>query len=136
MSYMIKEKVPVVHERSWSSINKKIRFLDDFPEVKDILVEVKEKGFGELGSERSYVYHLDNIPNFGEHIECGNPSCYDGGIAIGSMIREMIANRRMKLEKVVKCQGYEGMSRAYGKYHDCDCLYLYKVSIYLIYRSS
>jgi hypothetical protein len=49
----------------------KVSFDEAFPQIEDVVVEVRESGHGVRGDTRR-VYRK---PSLGEHINCSNPIC-------------------------------------------------------------
>lgn len=109
-------------------------FSKAFPEIEDLVVEIVETGNGVLGHglNRS-IYGRSNFP--GEFVNCSNPSCYNGGIRIGQLVRNMGYDRTEKWEdSFVLCQGYEGSPKGRRRYR--SCLNRFSVKIEITYHDS
>lgn len=94
---------------------RKVTFDDAFPEIQDVCVEIKETGNGVWG-EGTTVLKKGTI---GEYVNCSNTLCYNGGVSIGSILREMVRAKQTELKTHKKCQGYEGSPKGMRKYRDC-----------------
>ena len=104
---------------------RKVSFDEAFPQIEDVVVEVKESGHG-IRRDNRRVYRK---PYLGEYIDCSNPICYNGGFSIGAILREMVRNRQAELETSKICQGYEGSPKGKRKYRDCVNFFKIKVSV-------
>ena len=63
-------------------------FDEAFPGVADISIEVEEDGDGVShwrGKANKRTYRKPHLP--GEYVNCSNPTCYNGGVSIGSILR-------------------------------------------------
>ena len=112
---------------------KKVSFDEAFPEIENITVEVEERqsGFPHSASSPSRrIYEKSNFP--GEYVNCGNLRCYNGGISVGSIIREMVDKCVTKQEVSRICQGYEGSPKGRRRYR--SCLNSFKVKVSIGYR--
>jgi len=107
----------------------KVSFVDAFPSIEDIRVEVvRKKGVSIYDKEETLIYTKETIP--GEYINCDDPYCYNGGISIGSIIRDMVRNRTTESEiPFIKCKGYLGSPKGKKKYGECYRNYKVKVNI-------
>lgn len=110
---------------------KKSPFEDVFPEIEDLKVEISESGEGISGWNRNRVYTKEHLP--GEYIDCSNSLCYNGGLSIGSFLRNMIGNKQTILDDSKLCQGYEGSPKGRRIYR--KCLNSFKVHIEIKYRN-
>jgi hypothetical protein len=109
-------------------LSKKVSFEEAFPEIKDISIEVTEKGKGVMPEFNTMIYSN----NIGEFINCSNDVCYNGGFSIGEIIREMIASGQSELDTTKKCQGYEGSPKGRKRYR--SCLNYFKIKVSIIYK--
>lgn len=121
----IRPKASDIFSESNYVFAKKVGFDEAFPEIEDVTVEVEETGDGVYG-KGSLAYRK---PHVGEFIDCSNPLCYNGGISIGSFLREMIRNRQTELETSKMCQGYEGSPKGRRVYRRCFNFFKIKVSV-------
>lgn len=88
-----------------------------FPGVKSLRVNLKQFGYEhEPKSDFTITeaFWLDRQT-------CENPMCYNGGLAIGSIIRAAISDRQAKVKDSKRCRGHEGNSRRRGR----DCMHVY-----------
>ncbi len=103
----------------------KVPFEEAFSEIEDVSVEVEESGEGvSWQGKRTY-----GKASLGEHINCSNPICYNGGVSIGSILRGLVRNKQTQAEVTKKCQGYEGSPKGKRKYRDCFNFFKIKVSV-------
>ncbi len=103
----------------------KVSFDEAFPEIEDVVVEVKEPG-NILRRESKGIHRK---PYLGEYIDCSNPLCHNGGFSIGTILREMVRDRQTELETYKICQGAEGSRKGRRKYRDCMNFLEIRVSI-------
>lgn len=79
-------------------------FANVYPQVKVIKVTVTETGRN-IASLHTSIY---DSRNFREVINCSNLACISGGLKIGSIVREMIDDKKNFLEVIdFKCEGHE-----------------------------
>lgn len=102
-------------------------FDEAFPEIEDLTVEVEKSGEGVKEWNHKSVYRMQNFP--GEYINCNNPLCYNGGFAIGSILREMVRNKQLELETSKFCIGNEGSPKGRIIYRKCLNSFNVKVTI-------
>lgn len=94
--------------------------------MEQCIIEVRETGHGVGGWVNEEVRRYTNP---GEHINCSNAVCYNGGFNIGwTTIRDMVRAHETEKEGNALCQGNERSlkGRIYGK---CGTFFKYKVTI-------
>lgn len=105
----------------------RVRFVDAFPTIDEITVEIDMDGirpFGAYGGVR--VFDKSNIePAY----DCPNPQCTRGGIRLESLISQMVCSRETSKEFQLKCEGYEGSPKGKRYYRTCTNWYKVKISI-------
>ena len=107
---------------------KKVSFAEAFPEIEDLRVTVVESGDGVWGDSRTMAYSKAHPP--GEYVNCSNPLCYNGGVSLGQIIRNMASTREMELEQeYVSCRGYEGSPKGRRRYGPCFNSFAVKIQI-------
>jgi hypothetical protein len=94
--------------------SQKVPFNQAFPEIEDIKIAVKEKGYGVTPGLGTHIYLSGR-----EYSDCSNPACYNGGISLGSIIRTMVQDKETHIEKSCFCQGYEGSPKGRRRYQCC-----------------
>jgi hypothetical protein len=109
-------------------------FLEAYPTVKNIRVEVRPvgEGFKPVGNitECLTVYTESNIPGI---INCRNPRCYGGGLELDSLIRWAVVDaKQTEYETMKSCCGYEGSPK--GRRNDGPCDTYFKVNVNVIYK--
>lgn len=110
---------------------RKAPFHEAFPDIEDFDIEVTEDGRDMIGrGPRRRVYRKSDPP--GEFVDCSNPSCYDGGVSIGSLLRTMVFTRETEHQSNHICQGYEGSPKGRRRYR--SCLNRFEVKITLTYK--
>lgn len=118
-------KASEIFRESVFAFSRKVEFSDAFPDIEDVVVEVQEIGYMAKNKEK-YTYRKNN---FSEYVDCSNPPCYSGGVAVGAILREMVRNRETEIETITKCKGFEGSAKGKVKYRDCINAFKIKVSI-------
>jgi hypothetical protein len=102
----------------------KTTFAKAFPTIKSVRVEVSQtKGMWEkeLGAA---VYDEKTV---GEFVDCRNTLCYNGGVSVGEMLREMVRDNKTEAEFSRLCRGYEGSPKGRRKYRSCFNFFRVKV---------
>lgn len=67
-------------------------------------IRVQERGINAEPFEL-HIAHRDMVR---EHVDCNNPHCYNGGISLGNVLREMVANHQEEFIGTSFCTGQEG----------------------------
>ncbi len=65
----------------------------------------------------------------GEYIDCRNSLCYDGGVSVGQMLRDMVEEKKTEAEFSSLCRGYEGSPKGRRKYRNCSNFFEVKIRI-------
>jgi len=133
MNTQKRQKASDVFADSNLLFRRKGTFEEAFPQIEDITIEVEETDFGMAGSGPNSRFTKDNIKYMGEYVDCSNPLCYNGGVAVGSLIKDMIYSKQPELETTEICKGYEGSPKGRRKYG--DCLHMFKVKIQIKYKN-
>src|SRR4051812_34663164 len=108
-----RKKASEVFNESNFVFGQKVPFSEAFPEIETISVEIKESGTGVHDPSRVRVYNA-----IGEHVNCSNPICYNGGFSIGEIVRQMTHNNQEFTETYELCQGYEGSPKGAKRYRE------------------
>lgn len=132
MTYRKRQKASDVFRETDFLFGKTTSFSKAFPEILDISVKVLEDayGMGVVRREEKYrwrYYSKSNPP--GEFTDCSNPLCYNGGVAIGSIIRNMTFSRQTEYEETRMCQGHEGSPKGRKRYGPCDNSFRVKIAL-------
>ena len=125
-------KASDVFERSTPLFGRKVTFDVAFPQVADITLEIREQGKVPkylVADDGAYVrtYQSSNFP--GQFVDCSNSLCYNGGVGLGPIVREMVRTGATVRETSSKCQGYEGSPKGRRKYRTCRNVFTVKVLI-------
>ena len=83
--------------------------------VDRIRVSIWEKGKEAYPFELK-IQHKDAVR---EHVDCSNPSCYNGGICLGDLLREMVRGRQEEFIGTNFCTGQEGDPEEPGLHASC-----------------
>jgi len=83
--------------------------------LERIHVSVLEKGKDANPFELK-ILHKDAVR---EHVDCGNPDCYNGGISLGDLLRDMVSGRRDEFIGTSFCTGQEGDPDEPGPHPSC-----------------
>jgi hypothetical protein len=83
--------------------------------VARLQISVQEKGTDASPFELR-ILHRDAVR---EHVDCGNPTCYNGGISLGDLLREMVRNRQENFIGTSFCTGQEGDPEESGPHPSC-----------------
>jgi len=108
--------------------SKKVSFDEEFPEIEDVKIVVRQSGRGIR--DWNSVSHYGKV---GEYIDCANPLCYRGGFSIGDILRSMVRDRQEHYEGSHFCQGYEGSPKGRRKYG--PCMNGFHVTVDITYKS-
>jgi hypothetical protein len=108
----------------------KVRFEEAYPEIEDVTIEVERSGEGVNELNRNARYTKQTLP--GQYIDCTNPLCYNGGFSIGSVLRQMVMEKKTQSETTSRCQGYEGSPKGRRRYRDCTNFF--SVRVHLSYK--
>jgi hypothetical protein len=102
-------------------------FADAFPSVKHAIIEVEE-----VEPTQTETRHLTEM-TVSEYVNCSNPFCYNGGVRVGSLIRELVRKGQSEGTVTSMCRGYEGSPK--GRRKDRDCTHIFTVHVLLKYKS-
>jgi hypothetical protein len=105
----------------------KTTFAKAFPMIKSLRIEITQSQDSiwqkEMGPS---VYHENNI---GEFVDCQNSLCYNGGVSLGELLREMARKNKKEGEFSKICQGYEGSPKGRRRYRRCVNFFKLKINI-------
>jgi len=124
-----REKASDVFRRSNLLFAQKVPFAEAFPEIEALKVEVNVSEAGSGGSNRRY-----SEDTLGEYVDCHNPLCFNGGLSLGAILRDMVRGRETSRDGSDLCQGYEGSPKGRRKYRECLWFFRWKVEVQ--YRSA
>jgi hypothetical protein len=114
--------------------SRKAPFVEAFPEIDRLLVEVEEDGYGVIKSPYLSGKSRYTEKTCGEYINCSNRFCYNGGFSIGSILRDMVREHKEDHEDWKICQGYEGSPK--GRRHYRSCINNFKIKVHITYKSA
>lgn len=121
-----RKKASDIFNSSEPFLGKKVSFVEAFPQIAKIKVEVEEyKDFWYKKEVPYPVNHFYNEANLGQYINCSEASCYGGGFNVGSIINEMVRNKQVFLDGNIKCKGNIGNPKG----QSCTHQFKYKISI-------
>jgi len=83
--------------------------------VDRLRVSIREKG-EDANPFELRIAHRDAVR---EHVDCSNPSCYNGGICLGNLLREMVHGRQEEFIGTSFCTGQEGNPEEPGPHPSC-----------------
>lgn len=124
MNARVRKKASDVFRETEFLLAEKVPFSKAFPQIKDIVIEITESN-GFQKSERRY--QKSNFP--GEYVDCSNTLCYNGGIQIGSMVRDMVLANKTVSKISRSCQGYEGSPKGRRRYRPCIHFFWVEITI-------
>jgi hypothetical protein len=127
MKRTLRQKAQDVFNQSTHILGKKVSFAEAFPQIDDLEIEVEESEVWPVGERRFTRAYPP-----GEYINCSNHLCYNGGVRVGSLLRQMVDARRTEGELTQSCQGYEGSPR--GRRHYRSCMHRFRVRVRLTYK--
>ena len=88
-----------------------------FPQILELTVKIEERN-GNGHPCRAYGINRTNVS---EYIDCSNPLCYNGGISVGQILRNMAWTKAIRHEEEYRrCQGYEGSPKGRRRYGPCS----------------
>lgn len=126
------EKASDVFAKASYAFSRKVGFQEAFPTVEEVKVEVEETEYGQSVLTH---YHDSTIGTLGEYVNCTNPSCYNGGVRIGDILRQMVAKNLTEHESaLIFCQGYEGSPKGRKRYRSCR--HSFKVKARIKYKEA
>ena len=110
---------------------RKVGFEEAFPDIRDITVKVEQSGDGvdRWNETRHFSKH-----SIGEYFDCANSLCYNGGVRIGSIVRNMEFSNETHYEDSLSCQGYEGSPK--GRRNYGPCFNRFKITVDIEYEKS
>ena len=123
-------KASDVFRESEFVFSRKVSFDEAFPEIEDVVIEVTEKGTGVRHrgpDDPKHIYRKPHLP--GEYVDCSNSLCYNGGVSVGSIIRDMVREHATERETSEVCRGYEGSPKGRRKYRKCMNFFQVKIGI-------
>ncbi|MCE5309354.1 MAG: hypothetical protein LLG20_17070 [Acidobacteriales bacterium] len=111
-------------------------FLDAYPTVKSIQVEVRPVGEGfepfRDMTEWVEVYNEKSIPAI---LDCRNSRCFGGGPDLAYLVRwSVIEPKRTEFETTMRCRGHLGSPR--GRRNDGPCDTFFKVKVNVVYKDA
>lgn len=129
MSRKDRPKAQDIFNKTNFVFSEKVPFAEAFPEIESVEVYFKETGYGviSLGPDDDGWMKLSTQPS--EFVNCSNGLCYNGGFGLGSIIREMVVNKKTSNEGYKGCRGYEGSPKGRRRYRSCANMFQYKVVI-------
>jgi hypothetical protein len=83
--------------------------------VSRIHVSIWEKG-KDASPFEVRIGHRDAVR---EHVDCSSPVCYNGGICLGDLLREMVRGRQEEFIGTSFCTGQEGDPEESGPHPSC-----------------
>jgi hypothetical protein len=83
--------------------------------VSRMHVSIWEKG-KEASPFEVRIVHRDAVR---EHVDRSNPFCYNGGICLGDLLREMVCGRQEEFIGTSFCTGQEGDPEDLGPHPSC-----------------
>lgn len=101
-----------------------------FPNILELSVEVEEQNSNGSPIRTRRIDHRD----MSEYVDCSNRFCYNGGVSVGRIIRNMVGSKATRHEtELLICQGYEGSPKGRRRYR--SCLHAFRVVAEVKYRS-
>jgi len=79
-----------------------------------MVIEEQDAGY----AHQQHHFTAANLP--GEYLDCTNPRCYNGGYAVGQILRFLEGSRQTHFEDRQRCQGYEGSPKGRKRTGPCD----------------
>ncbi len=102
-------------------------FAEAFPTIASLQLEVADKQMGDQEARR----HVITERAFRSIIDCSNPLCYGGGVDVGPIIHELVAQGKTDDERSVMCRGYEGSPKGRKKYR--SCMHIFRIRTHIEY---
>ena len=109
-------------------------FDEAFPDIGDFTIQLIEagQGTGVWEGDKRRVYRKSIPP--GVYVDCSNAFCCNGGVSIGSSLRNMVHTRATGHESTEYFQGYQGLPKRRRRYR--SCMNRFKVKITLAYKDN
>jgi hypothetical protein len=102
------------------------RFEQAFPQIDNILMEVREDNAVKIGESSVRTYTINDFPGV---VDCSNPLCCGGGFSMEPILHDMVRKGQTEYKFSEKCDGYEGSPQGVKRYGDCYHFFDVKVSI-------
>ncbi len=67
-----------------------------------------------------------------EHVDCNNPLCFNGGISLGDVLREMVRGHQEDFIGTSFCTGQEGDPDEGGPYPSCDTRFEIEATLWFL----
>ena len=126
-----REKLTEVFAKTEPMFAKKVGFSEALPTIAKGRVEIKE--YRSLANDKPLNTVLRTDPRrIGEYYDCSNIVCYQGGVQIGDLLRQMVDEKSKSLREMKSCIGYEGSPKGRHRYR--SCAHRFEVSIELEYK--
>ena len=84
--------------------------------IDRLRIAIHEKG-KEASPYELRIIHRDAVR---EHVDCNNPVCFNGGISLGNLVREMVSGRQKEFIGTSFCTGQEGDPEEPGPHPSCS----------------
>ena len=83
--------------------------------LRKVQIFVREVG----RNAEPFALHIIHKEAVREYVDCNNPSCFEGGISLGNVLREMVAGRQEEFIGTSFCTGQEGDPEEPGLHPSC-----------------
>lgn len=104
-------------------------FAKAFPEINDLKIQITES----VGNDNINQIII-NKKNFRENIKCSKSGCFEGGVEIGNIVREMIYKKLKEKEDSFVCKGKISSPKGQRIYGNGKCWNQFDYKIVLDYK--
>ena len=97
-----------------------------FPMIASLSGRVIERGYRLGGGSGERILTEKNFPRA---INCGDPTCYGGGVDLEQILRNMVSSRRASFSSKEMCCGHEGSPKGRRTYGRCRTDFEIKINV-------
>lgn len=124
-----KKKSSAIFNSSEPLLGKKGNFIEVFPQIEKVKVDVQE--FKDFWYKEEGIYpisHFSNESNLKPYIDCSEASCYGGGFSINTILHDMVGQKQPMLEDNIRCKG------RIGNRSGLQCMHQFRYKVFITYK--
>ncbi len=105
----------------------KVTFEEAFPDIEELMVEVRER-YGEFIGPK----HRFSKKNVKPKMECSNPNCYQSGLDIQSILRELVSVRETDYGSTELCHPLDTEKKGGSGFKRCN--HFFEIVVHIEYK--